>query len=390
MRVVSPELDAEVAGTTVGDRLEVHAWRGGVLVAPDLPVSSWSLGWDAGRQVQGQGSFTVADPDGVLAPWGFGDALAPGGTRLRVTWVSGSGAHRVPLGVWRIRTADPREQWRLHRAGAGVARVPGGGDVKLFAEEETHTIGRARLDAEVPTAGTCVAEVRRLLEDLCPVVVDEAVTDRAVPSGLVYGDSRLDAVQDLLDVVDATYRMGPDGALQVIPAGGVGPVWAIVGGDDGALVSTDRSLSDEDVYNAAISFGKTPGGRPLVGRAFLSSGPLAYDGPFGPSPIFHQSVASTQDGVVADAATLLTNRQVTGEADLSVTCLTHPALQLHDRVTVVAPTQGGDEAITGRVVAMSMRSATSDAGTVPAKAMSLVVRVSVPDLEAIAARARRG
>lgn len=390
MRVVSDELDAEVAGTTSGDRLEVHAWRDGQVVARDLAATSWSIGWDADRRVQGQASFTIADPNGDLAPWGYGDPLAPGGSRLQVTWVSGTSGIRVPLGWWRIRNADPREQWRIYQAGGAVLRVPGGGDVPLRADEETATIGIERLDGEVVAAPTCLAEVRRLLADICPVTVHEDVTDAPVPTSLVYGESRADAVDDLLDVVDATHRMGPDGALQVVPAAGVGPVWTLAGGDDGVLVRTERALSDEDVYNAATSTSETADGRPLVGRAFVTGGPLRYRGPFGRVPIFHRAIATTQAGVDADAATLITNRQAAGESDLAVTCLTHPGLQVNDRVTVLAVTAVGEQPIEGRVVGMTMTSATSDAGTVPAKAMTLRVRVPTQALEAIAARVRRG
>ncbi len=391
MRVVSDELDAEVAGTTSGDRLEVHAWRDGALVAQDLAVTSWSIGWDADRQVQGQASFTVADPDGALAPWGYGDPLAPGGSRLQVTWVSGVSGIRVPVGWWRIRKADPREQWRIYQhAGGTVRRVPGGGDVPLRADEETATIALERLDAEVVTAPTCLAEIRRLLADICPVVVHEDVTDAPVPPTLVYSESRSDAIDSLLGRVDGAHRMGPDGALEVVPSAGVGPVWTLAGGDDGVLVRTERALSDDDIYNAATSTSETPDGLPLVGRAFVQGGPLRYGGAFGRVPIFHRAIATTQAGVDADAATLIANRQAAGESDLAVTCLTHPGLQVNDRVVVLAATATGDAPIEGRVVAMTMRSATSDAGTVPAKAMSLTVRVSTAALEAIAARVRRG
>ncbi|WP_143320114.1 hypothetical protein [Cellulomonas iranensis] len=387
MRVVSDELDAQVAGTSSGDVLEVHAWRGGALVAESLAVTSWQLGWDDSRAVQGQATVTVADPEGLLAPWGYGDALAPGGTRLQVTWVSGVSDIRVPMGWWRVRAADPYEQWRIYTLGDGsVTRVPGGGSVTLRVDEETATADLERLDAEVVTAATCVAEVRRLLGNICPVTVHPDVVDRPVPRSLVYGESRLDAVSDLLARLDATYRMGPDGALEVVPAAGVGPVWTLAGGEAGVLVGVERSLSDEGLYNAAVSSGETPAGVPLVGRAYLDTGPLAYGGPFGRVPLFHRSIATTQAGVQADAATLLANRQAAGEADLSVTCLTHPGLQLHDVVTVLTPTRVGDEPVVGRVVAMTMRSA----GPVPAKAMTLTVRVSVQALEAIAARVRRG
>lgn len=391
MRIDSPDFDAEVAGTTQGDRLEVHAWRDGVVVATNLLASAWSLGWDADRQVQGQATITVADPDGTLAPWGMSDPLGPGGSRLQVTWISGLSGVRVPLGWWRIRRPEPHETWLTYNLGDGRAvRVAGGGSVTIQSDEQTATIAMERLDAEVVTEATCVAEVRRLLRDICPVVAHPDVLDGPVPGALVYGESRMDAVEDLLSAIGAVYRMGADGALEIVPAAGVGPVWTLAGGEDGVLVGLARSLSDEGVYNGAISTGQTQDGQPLIGRAYITAGPLAWGGPFGKVPIFHRSIATNQAGVEADARTLLTNRMASGEVDLPVTCLTHPGLQLHDRVIVIAATVAGEQPLEGRVVGMRMTSATSDAGTTPAKKMTLTVRVSTEALEAVAARVRRG
>lgn len=426
MRVTGSDVEAlagEVVGSTHGDRIEANAWRGDQAVAPGLLVSSWSLNWDADRQVQGMGSFEIADPDGLLAPWGMGDPLAPGGSRLQLTWVSGTSGLRVPLGWWRIRRANPEETWRVYAVpGEGswsvaplapsdtlapslslvpsdgasgfdpgtVVRVPGGGTVPVAADEETATIGLDRLDAEAPQEATCLAEIRRLLAHICAVNVDDAVTDKNVPGDLVYGESRSDAVGDLLDVLQAVPRMGPDGALEVVPEAGVGPVWTIQGGDDGALVRLARALSDEGVFNAATSTGETADGAPLVGRARLAGGPLAWDGPFGRVTVFHRAVAQTQSGVDADAATVLETRTAGGEIDLAVSCLTHPGLQVQDRVIVVAATRAGEQPLQGRVVGMSMGSVTTDEGTVPAKSMGLRVRVSTDALEVVAARVRRG
>lgn len=424
MRVVGDDvaaLAAEVAGSTRGDRLEVNVWRGGTLLAQGLDVTSWSLSWSADRQVQGQGTFVVADPDGTLAPWGLSDPLGPGGSRLQVTYTFGSSGLRVPLGWWRIRRAEPSESWRVYRsAGRGswsvpplnpsddlepslalvpsdgasgfdpgeVVRVPGGGTVTVQADEETSTIVEDRLDGEAWEAGaTCLGEVARLLEDICPVDVAEGVQDRPVSASYVYGQSRMDVVEDLLADVGAVHRMGPDGALEVVPESGVGPVWTVEGGDDGALVRLARALSDEGVYNAATSTGSDPSGAPLVGRAQVMGGPLAWGGPFGRRVIFHNAVATTQAGVDADAATVLARMR---EVDLAVQCLANPGVQPWDLVTVVASTRAGQQALVGKVVGMTLGSARVEGGTVPAKAMGLTVRVPADALEAVAGRVRRG
>lgn len=391
MRVVDAGLDAEVAGTSVKDRLEVNAWYDGEVVAEHLLLSSWGIDWDASRQVQGQATFTVADPDGVLAPWAFDDALAPGGARLQVTWVSGISGLEVPIGWYRIRKADPNETWRIQKDADGApVWVPGGGGRVVVNADDLTCIPSEldRLDAEPVIESTCLDEVVRLLAGVIPVEVDPAVTDRAVPASLVYDEGRMDAVEDHLQRVEAVHRMGPGGELEVLPAAGLDSGWTIEGGDEGVLIGLKRSMTDKGVYNAAISTAQPVGGDDavqLVGRAYLQSGPVRWgpDTPFGRVPIFHQSPATSQAGVTSDAQTLLANRQISGEVELSVSCLFHPGLQTQDRVTLVQPSLTGGHPIVGRVTGMRC-----GGGAVIDKSMDLTVAVTVGDLEVLAGQVR--
>lgn len=393
MRVVSADLDAEVAGSSQGDTLQVSAWRGGQLLAANLPVSAWSLSWDASRQVQGQATLTIVDPDGRFAPWSLSDPAGPGGTLLSITWVSGISGIRVPLGTWRVRKSKPAEAWLVYGTQQSPIRVSGGASVTVQADEEiTATASMCRLDAEAVTAGaTSYAEITRLLRDYG--AVDTSAAPAAVtiqPSYQAYPEDRMAAIQDLLDMAYATYRVGPDSSLQVIPVAGVGPVWTIQGGESGALVQLERELSDAGTYNGVTSKGTDAAGNALVGRAYIHSGPLAWGGPFGKVVAFHQAVGQTQAAVDADAATVLAQQQTSGTVDLAITCLAHPGVQPHDLVTVVAPTVAGDASLVGRVVAMAWSSAQSDAGTTPGKVMSLTVRVSTEALAAVASQVGHG
>ena len=386
MRTDDPGFLDTVTATTRGDRLTGTVWRGDAEPVP-VDITSWSLGWDADRQVQGQASLEIADPDGTLMPWGYGDTLAPGGSVVALAWESGSTGLRVPMGMWRIRRPTGRQQWRVYDRGSSVVRVPGGGSVAVAADELTAAAMIARLDAVPgPTKPTALAEAAHLLEGIMALTAP-GVVDAPAPR-VTYGESRMDAVEAMLAALGAVHRMGPDGSLEVLTPS-TDPVWTIEGGAGGALVDLEVSLSDEGVYNAATSTSQTPSGSPLVGRAYLDSGPLAYGGPFGQVPLFHASPATTRAGVDADAATLLANRARNAEVVVPVECLTNPALQPHDVVTVVAPTIGGDAPLTGRVVAMQMVSAGGEQGVTPAKRMTLGVAVSVEVLEVVSRRASR-
>jgi hypothetical protein len=323
----------------------------------------------------------------------MGDALAPGGSRLQVTYRFGASGTTVPIGWFRIRHATPVEQWRTYTTAGVVRRVSGGGSVTLSADDETASVLLDRLDpgARVPVASTVLAEVARLVEDYMAVEVIGGVTDRTIPSGHTYDEGRLDAVVNLLGMVGATYRMAGEQVMQIVPTTGVHSGWVVEGGEEGTLVGLTRSLSDDGVYNAVISTGESAHDppRPLVGRAYVGTGDLAWEGPYGRVPVFHQAIATTAAGVQQDAETLLASRQTAGEVELAVECLTHPGVQLHDLVTVVAATEAGSQPLVGRVTSMRMGSAVSDAGTTPSKRMTLTVAVPREALEMVARRVSR-
>lgn len=390
MRVESSALlSGEVEGSGNADRLEVNIWRGADLLREKVDVESFSIRWRDGQQVQGQGTFTLADSDGTLAPWAIDDAAAPGGSELQLTLVTGASGLEVPLGRWRIRSANPNEGWVATRDAAGeTLLVPsGGGTVTLDADELTSVAVMSRLDAErVPAGATCLGEIARLMLDVCPVEVDALVADANVPTTLVYEEGRMDAVEDHVERVGARWRMGPAGALEVVPRGPLDPVATLEPGEGGVIVSVERTFSDEGLYNAVVATSQEAGdGQRFTGRAYIDDGPLAYGGPFGKVPLFHQSIATSQSGVNASAQTLLTNREV-DEVELTVSCLLNPALQINDWVTVVPPTTAGTTELVGRVTGMSMAGSSG----VVSRLSSLNVAVSTPDLAAVARKVRGG
>ncbi|RYI97459.1 MAG: hypothetical protein EON52_28340 [Actinomycetales bacterium] len=270
----------------------------------------------------------------------------------------------------------------------GALLVHSGGEVKVDADEEYSSVVMARLDAEPVTTATSLAEVARLLRDVgISITVTGGVIDRDVPAGLVYDESRMDAVEDHLDRVQAAHRMTGDGSIEIVPVAGVGPVWEIGGGDAGVLIDVNRASSDDGFYNQVISRGETEDGQQLRGYAELpAEHPLSPRGPMGPVPMFHRSPAKTADGVQADADTLLWNRTDSGEVSVHVTCLLHPGLQLHDLVNLNMPTRAGEQQIPGRVVAMAFG---STSGT-PSKSMEIELKVSSDLLMAVAWRVRYG
>ncbi|MDF2915998.1 MAG: hypothetical protein K0S70_215 [Microbacterium sp.] len=403
MRALPEDVVSGLTGSRAGEGILAHAWYDGEVVAADLPVESWSVNWDSARQVQGQLDIEVRDPDGVLAPWAVDDPLGVGGSRLQVIYRFGSGA-TVDLGWFRITSSDPVEKWRSYRVndstvptgvgelaffGERLEWVSGGATVPVQGDELTRQAVIDRLLApESPRAGaTVLSEVRRLLSDIVPVSVADGVEDASVSRTVVYEQDRMGAVEDLLDRIGCSHRMTGDGQLEVYPDAQVAPVWTLSGGDDGVLIDVRRSQRLDAMFNGAVSEGQDSANRPLIGRAFDTTGPLRWEGPHGRYPTFHSATGllKTQGAVDADALTSLRSAVSQRSVVLDVTCLPHPGLQTGDWVTVTNPTVAGREyPLTGVVRQMSL-SGTADG----VKPMALAVECAFSDVQAVREAIRR-
>lgn len=388
MRPHSALVASALAGSQSDTRLVVDAWRAGVVVAPDLPVESWRITWDGTRQVHAQAQLTIADPTGELGPWAPDDPLGAGGTWLHCRYRMAA-AGDVGLEWLRVVRPDTVESWRIHpRVGVWVST---GAVVSVAAESLTWQARAERfLGPESPqvTAST-LGEVARLLDDIIPLGSVAGITDRPVSASVVYGQGRMDAVEDLLATLDATHRMSADGLLDVIPlAGAGGAPWVIQGGDDeGVLVDVARSQDAAELVNAAVSTSSAEDGAQLVGIATLPAGPLVFGGPHGRVPAFHgANLAKTQAAVDADAATYLANQATGRRTVLPVTCLPHPGLQVHDPVLLRIPLTGTTDPmdLPGLVATMIL----SGRGT-SVHPMTLGVSVATDALQVIADRVRR-
>lgn len=389
MRPMSELALSALSGSRVNERVVAHVWYGGQVVRQDVPVSAWSVSSDATRQVQTQVSLTISDPDGTLAPWGLDDPLGVAGSTIQLIYSMGQPGTTVDLGWFRITASDPVENWVFKDAGDRTIRVSGGASIPIKADDLTVVAVADRLLApESPAPGaTVLGEVARLLRDIFPVTIADGVVDKPVPGSVTFDRERMDAIEDLLETIGATYRMTGDGQFEVFPRKPGAPVWDVQGGEQGVLVDVQRSQSSAGLYNAAVSEGATPDGRQLIGRAFETAGPLRWGGPHWHVPIFHSATGllTTQEAVDADARTRLAGVVSGRTVLLPVTCLPHPGLQVGDVVTIFSPTvTGADVALTGTVRTIDLRGTT--AGVSP---MKMTVECAFEDVQLVATAIRR-
>ena len=369
MRTIDENTRQALTGSRTGDGVVCWVWYDGRLVVDEpLPVASWSLAWKGGdrEKVQGTLSIEVKDPDGKLGPWLYDDPLGVGGSILQVIYTVGGGGD-VKTGWYRITGNATEESWafRVIREDGYVQAdsdlpnhyrhiaVPLGSSVSVTAHDLSVELDANEfLAPENPQTATVISEVRRLVGDTMPVIFDPRIADVTVPTSVVYEENRLEAIQDLLAMVGAVYRMTGDGELECYLRD-TAPVAVLAGGSDGVLINLTRGQKLDDVYNIGVvtstrKDSQTVDGEvrevevPVIGRYSITTGPFRASGPLGRRVIRNGNPLMDSDAKAYKAAeSLVLNRLNAQTVDVPVQCLPNPALQCGDIVTIEAPQSDG-------------------------------------------------
>lgn len=371
----------------------VSSWLDGALLADNVPVVSGLLSVDSGQQVAERLTLSVPERlDGTS--WVPGDdpyhPLARYGQQLSVSVsvtspVSGV-QWQTPLGGYQVQS------WSWDRR-SGVVSVECVGLLQRLADARFTT-------PAVPRAGdTLVSLLVRLVGDGMPVVVDPALTDRAVPTSWQWGEDRLGAVWEIADAWPARLSVDPYGQLLISPplpatAVGVTPVVTLTDGLGGTVIAAPTSQARDGVYNVVVARSSAtddPARPPVQGIAQVTSGPLSAAGPYGQVVRFWSSpLATTRAQLEASAAALLAT-SLRPATTRTVTCAPDPRLEVGDPVQLVigrtvkhASLAIVGSARTDRVVVADERAAVTSAGFVSGYDLPLVageamsLRVAVP------------
>ncbi len=345
MQVVTNKFLAALRGSYVPVVI-ADAWYDGVLVHGNVPLVSGTVTLDGGRAIAGSTTVTAASEDDSLVPQRWDAPLAPYGSQLHIragVRYGGGGSELVSLGWYRIDASDPQEWWVPYTPAAGATPVwvSRGMQVQVQGSDRMAVLDDARfLAPEAPASTVSVlAEIRRLAQDLVPVATLAGVADAAIPAAITYQTSRVQAIQDLANVLGYVARVNPNGALDLVPkVPSTTPVWTVRVGVDGEIVSWGGRLERADLFNGVISTGQGSDGVPVQASQIETDGPLRWGGPFGRVPYGHSSpLLTTTAAASADAGTLLSQLIRERVAPVTITCTANPALEWGDAVRLVLP-----------------------------------------------------
>lgn len=302
----------------------VDAWRGGVLLAEDVPVDSAEEEGDRTGRVPERVTFAVPRRD-------RGVDWSPGTEEDHPLAANGQQLH-VKLGI--ESEVFARGRFLVHRTSVqdDVINVECRGLLQLIDE--------ARLISPYQPTGTMASTLRGLVEPALSIIVDAGLIDRAVPTGINFDEDRLGAVRELLDAWGADAYVTPDGYLSVFTATQSStPLFAVTSGVGGTVVTAVGESTREDAYNAVVARGTAADGGQVQGVAYdlSATGPKRYGGPFNPLPVpyfFPSPLLTTVEQAGQAAATVLARLQRRGQRALEVTMVPNPTLQLGDVGTV--------------------------------------------------------
>lgn len=332
----------------------VDAWRNGVLLSPDegLPISAGQVTITTGQAIRTAVSVTVTDPDGLWTPAADG-ALSPYGSELHVSLGVQVGALTELCSLcWSpITVASTEERWQAYRrVDQSTVQVSRGASTAVTATDRAQVVAAAKFLARTqPQAATVFGEIAQLLQGIVPWRAPTLIADAAIPAGITYEDDRLKAVADVAAVVHAELIFDASGTATLgagvivdadgipNPVDGGTSVWTIPSQQD-TNVSFTRELNADNTYNGMIVRGTSFGGQTIVGQAYITSGPLAWDGAFGRVPYFITSaVYGTQAAVNTAAVAELARLRRTRSQVLTISCVANAALEVGDTITLQAP-----------------------------------------------------
>lgn len=318
------------ASHSIAHRVDV--WRGGVLVVPDLPVSGGTVVRDFGADITLSASVEVADP--AYLPTKIEDPLMPFGSELRIyLGLKYPGGQEELVEVFRGPIVSC-PTWPTTTYGFTVRAE---GWLRYVAD----------FDFVAPYAPSGVSVGVALADAILQAVPDATwdwapgITDKAVPEGLVFEKSRMEAVKALAGAIGAVVREAPGGGFVVapdpVPDPGAVPVRSYVYGEENTMLDrSEPEIARDERYNGVFAFNPNDDAVRFLATVDDPASPVWWDGPFGRRLLHYSSTTLTADTVQQAARDELARlqgrtRQITAEV------APDPSLEPGDHVLIRWP-----------------------------------------------------
>lgn len=331
-----------------------YLYRDGNLLY-ELPLADGEVSFDLNSDVQAEASLVVMDASGTLSPQDMYADLTPFGAEVNITagFKLGNTEEVVSLGWFVIQDMeiDDSLSWYYQEKRAVDAPdirrilVPRGSRFNLKLRDRTQKLIDYKFLAPERTKESLIwDEIVRLVKGQVPTVKPALVgiDDNIVGTEYNYGDDRWEAIKGLAAAFAAEPVMLPNGSLTLVlidppqTSANTAPNidWKI------NLTSFKKSLSRDDVFNIVVAKGNDlmNNGAEMVAYATVEVGPTAWNGTFGPRPIFYNDTKiSDRAALQTFADAKLATMAVANSQTMPVTALPNYAVEVGDFVDFYPP-----------------------------------------------------
>lgn len=317
-------------------RARVDSWLGARWLG-QVPVAGGSVSWTTSQQVQGALSLSVprvgaaveGDNERDWAPSGPTSPLACFGQVLHVQVIVSS---LVTGQTW----TEPAGRFLITATDVDDDRVSVTGKSLLHRLEED----RFTSPMTPRPGGTMASEARRIMNGHAPLLIDRALTNRACPASMSWGESRIDALHELADAWPARVREGRDGIVRILPpltAITTTPERALTDGQAGTVVGVKRSATRDQIYNRVVARGQEQSstGQPTFQAiADQRTGPMRVGGPYGAVTRFFSSPLITSRATAEATARSILATSVRAQSTIPIDHAPDPTIDLDEPVEV--------------------------------------------------------
>jgi hypothetical protein len=250
-------------------------WYDGQRRLQDIPLGDVQLNEDDSRAVKAQGSCNVYWTDDFgrsVMPVAPGDLFSPFGSELAIyAMVSiGTFTERIPMGWYQIvdvpTMRDSTMFWRRREL------ITTGTVLELRLQDRFIQIQNDRFD--VPGSPSQLLSVYAEIAALTGLQITKSLPDTAITRSVAYQEDKMQAVLDLADLLGGVPYAAPDGTVAMRPKAWGAPVDTLRGGDRGALVTINKGMTADGVYNVVAFRGQGDKQDQVLSRSEVKYGPL--------------------------------------------------------------------------------------------------------------------
>ena len=321
---------------------EADLWYDGVRRIPSLPIDDVQLTEDDSRAIKANGSCTVVWQDTFarsIMPVSEADLFSPFGSELAIYAIISAGdfQERIPMGWFQIvDVPQMRDQTMFFRGG----RITTGTTLDLTLQDRFIQIQRDEFD--LPGSPSQLTSVWTEIGVLTGMKLVRSMPDAPINRAVVYQEDRLQAVLDLADLLGGVPYAAPDGTLTMRPKAWTPVVDTLRAGDQGSLVSIDKGISADQVYNIVRFRGQGTVQDQLLSKSEILDGPLRTRNSDGTRSPAHRrpTTRSNQFVTTAAQAQAYTDSELARVSTISavkwpITEIWNPLRELGDVINVV-------------------------------------------------------